>query len=334
MKLGRRSIFLLLPLSLVLSISVPLFEGGLDGLAAIRRIPYWGVALVLGMVLVSWRLNAARLRLLAGSLNVLLKPAQAMGMVIATEFAGSATPVGTGAAPTMIFLLGRQGLEAGSGAAVIAVDVIADMVFFTTAIPLASVIYFAGSRLNDAWVIGGLLLGLLAGGLLLLWCIIRYHRAVVLWIGRRLHYLPRAARFRYPLARKVISLRRAMRVLLRLPRRRLLRLYLYTAGHWMFRYGILPVLLWLLGEYVPWAYLFLVQAVLLFGAHAIFLPGGGGGVELGFAALLGPYLGPDVSATVLLAWRFCLFYWYLIAGAPVFTVQTGRVARTLLSARS
>jgi len=327
-------VFLLLALSLALSVSVPLAQGGLDGIAAVLRIPDWGVALLLGMVLASWRLNAARLRLLAGSLDVAIKPGQAMGMVIATEFAGSATPVGAGAAPTMIFLLRRQGLDAGQGAAVIAVDVIADLVFFATAIPLALVMFFAGSRLSDVVVIGGLLLGLLASGLLLLWCLIRFHRAVVLWIGRRLHYFPWAARFRFTLARKIISLRSAMTVLLRLPRRRLLRLYLYTAGHWAFRYGILPVLLWLLGESVPLAYLFLVQAALLFGAHAIFLPGGGGGVELGFAALLGPYLGPDVGAVVLLAWRFCIFYWYLVAGAPVFTVQTGRAARALLGGRS
>jgi uncharacterized protein (TIRG00374 family) len=333
MMLSRRTVFLLLALSLVLSITVPLVQGGLDGMAAILRIPFWGVLLALGMVLASWRLNAARLRLLAGSLNIHIEPAQAMGMVIATEFAGSATPVGTGAAPTMIFLLRRQGLDAGSGAAVIAVDVIADLVFFSTAIPLALTVYLIGGRVSDALVIAAMLLGLLVSGLFLLWCVTRYHRTVVLWIGRRLHYLPRLARFRYALARKIVSLRRAMAVLLRLPRRRLLRLYLYTAGHWMFRYGILPVLLWLLGESVPWSYLFLVQAALLFGAHAIFLPGGGGGVELGFAALLGPYLGPDISAVTLLAWRFCIFYWYLIAGAPVFAVQTGRAARELLAVR-
>ena len=60
------------------------------------------------------------------------------------------------------------------------------------------------------------------------------------------------------------------------------------------------------------------------------LPGGAGGVELGFAALLAAWLEPGTLALGLLLWRFVTFYWYLLLGAPVFAITTGHMMRRFL----
>src|SRR5690606_16607446 len=106
-------------------------------------------------------------------------------------------------------------------------------------------------------------------------------------------------------------------------------------GHWLLRFSVLYVLLLGLGEDVPWPYLFITQVLILTLGHFTFLPGGTGGVELGFGAMLGPFLDSATLATALVLWRFATFSWYLIAGAPVFAAVAGPVIfRTLVQATS
>jgi uncharacterized protein (TIRG00374 family) len=84
-----------------------------------------------------------------------------------------------------------------------------------------------------------------------------------------------------------------------------------------------------LGQTVPWSYLFLVQGALLFAGQLSILPGGAGSVEVGFALLLAPWLDPAILALGLLLWRFATFYWYLLIGAPIFTLTADQSPRDL-----
>jgi uncharacterized membrane protein YbhN (UPF0104 family) len=56
----------------------------------------------------------------------------------------------------------------------------------------------------------------------------------------------------------------------------------------------------------------------------MFYTPGSGGVELSFTALLAPTLDHATLGAVLLMWRFATYYWYLIAGAPVFALFVGK----------
>lgn len=47
-------------------------------------------------------------------------------------------------------------------------------------------------------------------------------------------------------------------------------------------------------------------------------------MELAFGAMMSRWLDPATAAAVLLEWRFILYYWYLIAGAPFFAAQVLR----------
>src|SRR3569623_113281 len=121
--------------------------------------------------------------------------------------------------------------------------------------------------------------------------------------------------------------RHAVSALLGVERGRLLLVYLCCAGHWLLRYGVLPVLLWCIGVDIQWAYLFVVQGLVLLGGLVSMLPGGGGSVELGLGRFLIPYLTPPTTAAVLLAWRGFTYYGALILGAVFFVWTVGRTSR-------
>lgn len=329
----RRPWLFLIILSVTLSVSVPIVYGGLASLAGLARLPWWGFLLLLGMVVFGWCVNAARVHLLTHSLGGRLRYGDAVMAVVSAEFAGATTPAGAGEPATYVFLLARAGLRAGQGAAVVAVDKFTDLVFFATAIPIALLFYVQGEDIShpDRMMVLGV--SLVLAGLVLLALLLHHYRRIAIGLGRLLRHVPRLRHSGFRLARALVHFRQSVRFLLTMNRARLFALYSLCLAHWLLRYSVLPVLLWILGESVPWGYLFVAQGILLFVGQATFLPGGGGGVEVGFSALLSPYLNATESATVLLLWRFFTFYWYLIAGAPLFTVTSGTRARSLLERR-
>lgn len=326
----RRHWLFLIALSVALSVSVPVVYGGFASVAGLTRLPWWGFCLLLGMVLLGWSVNGARVQLLTHSLGGRLRYVDAVLAVVAAEFAGATTPAGAGEPATYVFLLTRSGLRAGQGAAVVAVDKFTDLVFFATAIPIALLFYLNGEDISHPSRMMGLGVSLVAAGFILLAMVLRYYRRIAIALGHVLRRIPRLRHSGFRLARALIQFRHSVRFLLTMNRVRLLALYSLCLTHWLLRYSVLPVLLWVLGESVPWGYLFVAQGILLFVGQATFLPGGGGGVEVGFGALLLPYLNATDTATALLLWRFFTFYWYLIAGAPVFTYAGGARARMFL----
>ena len=327
----RKHWFLLILLSLGLSLGVPLFLGGMGGLSGLLELPGPAVALLLGLVLGEWLLHAARLPLLASALGYRMGLGSAVGTVVAAEFAGLATPAGTGAGATYLFLLNRHGLPVGVGAGLSAVNLLIDVVFFATALPVVALVYLLGDHLGQTLPISGVVIGLPLIGLAALTALIRHHRRLALWVGRHMGHSRRLRRLRFRLARLLVQFRQSVRMLARMGWQRLLALYLLCIGRYALRYALLPVVLFYLGSPVPWEYLFITQAVALFVGVATFLPGGGGGVEVGMGLLLRPYLEAATISTALLAWRFLTFYWYLIVGGLVFVVTTGRHAETLIA---
>ncbi|MNE36869.1 hypothetical protein D3C80_1307010 [compost metagenome] len=54
------------------------------------------------------------------------------------------------------------------------------------------------------------------------------------------------------------------------------------------------------------------------------LPGGAGAAEMTSAALLSPMVGTSTAAAAILIWRLVTYYFYLLAGGPVFLCLLGR----------
>jgi glycosyltransferase 2 family protein len=314
-----------------MSFAVPLYWAGVGPLfAELQKVSPRLIAAALTMVAVGWAFNAARLRLLTANVGITVPRRRAYAVVISTEFAGAATPGGVGGPLTYLYLLRRHGLDSARAASLYAVDHIMDLAFFATAFPLALLVFALGGSLDDPLWFSLAILGPLSGGVVTVIALMRHYRPLMRGMGRMLRWLRISLRRRQRIARWIIQFRHAIGLLLAMPRHRLALLYLYCAGHWLLRYSVLPLVLFGLGQNVPWSYLFLVQGALLFAGQLSMLPGGAGGVELGFAALLAAWLDPGTLALGLLLWRFVTFYWYLLLGAPVFAITTGRVSRLLL----
>ncbi|MEJ2654003.1 MAG: lysylphosphatidylglycerol synthase transmembrane domain-containing protein [Acidihalobacter sp.] len=321
-------------LSLLLSVAIPLVYGGSDVLPQLIRVSPWLIIGTLCMILLGWCFNAARLRLLLGGVAHAIPRRRALATVIATEFAGVASPAGVGGPLTYVYLLHRQGLSTAHAASLYAIDQITDLTFFATALPLALAVFTFDQRLEHPLLLATLLLVLLGTGLGLLWGLMRRYRGMLRLFGRILRPLRVSERRRRKMARWIIQFRHGIALLLSMPRHRLILLYGFCMGHWLMRYSVLPVILLGLGHAVPWSYLFIIQGMLLFAGQLSFLPGGTGSVEVGFAALLAPWLAPEPLALALVLWRFTTFYWYLLAGAPVFLTSAGGATRRLLLARN
>jgi glycosyltransferase 2 family protein len=334
MRRGSRRLWLGV-IALAISFAVPFYWAGFAPLLKeLRKVSPQLIAEALAMVALGWAFNAARLRLLTANVGVTLPRRRAYPLVISTEFAGAATPGGVGGPLTYVYLLRRHGLDSARAASLYAVDHLMDLAFFATAFPLALLVFILGGSLDDPLWFALAILGPLSGGVVTVIALMRHYRPLMRGMGRVLRRLRVSLHRRQRIARWIIQFRHAIGLLLAMPRRRLALLYLFCAGHWLLRYSILPLVLLGLGHAVPWSYLFLVQGALLFAGQLSMLPGGAGGVELGFAALLAAWLDPGTLALGLLLWRFATFYWYLLLGAPVFAVTTGRVTRELLEGDS
>nr|MBF0683711.1 flippase-like domain-containing protein [Pseudomonas sp.] len=321
----------LLAAALAGAVLIPLLLGGSGLFERLRHFPLELLALMLGMIVLGWYFNAVRLRLLVGRRK--LGQRRAVAIVIATEFAICATPGGAGGPLTLTALLMRHGVPPSKGTAAYAVEQLSDLLFFICA--LAGVLIFALTQAMNAYIASllGLSTALLIGLVVLLALLGRFHRQVFLLNGWLVGQLGVGAQRKRRWARKAISFRNALIECFRLPRRVLLGVFALTTLHWLLRYSVLFLTLRGLGSEIAWAWTFIVQLLALSAGQFSLLPGGAGSAELASAALLAPLVGKSTTAAAILIWRFVTYYFYLIAGAPVFVHLAGRSLFRLLRTR-
>jgi uncharacterized protein (TIRG00374 family) len=326
----RRRLIWLVLLALLASLAVPIVLGGRAMWCYLPSVPVQGWFWLTGMVLLGWLFNSVRLRLLALGMGVHLPAGWSYTAVMATEFAGAASPAGAGGALTYITLLKQKGIRSARAAAMYAIDHFMDGVFFVVAFPVALIsLALRGGFDDPVWLLV-VTMALFGAGGSLFWSLLRQHRALIRFFGAVLKPLKLNVKRRRRLARWLMQFRQGVRLVLRLPRWQLGLLFSFCAGHWLLRYSILAVVITLIGASVPWSYLFAVQGVLLLFGQLSFLPGGAGGVELGYSALLSPFLDLGLIAISLLIWRFFTYYLYLLLGLPVFLLLLGGHAWRLL----
>lgn len=309
---------------LLAALCIPLLLGGTDSLVRLKAFPLSLWAAMLGMILLCWCLNTARLRLLLGPCGRGLGLRRSLGTVMATEFAICATPGGSGGPLALMAVLARNGVGAAKSSAVFATDQLADLLFFMLALAgilLYGVFHNLGSRLE--WMLAGSF-GLLLAGLVLIACFARYHRPLLLASGKLMRRLGLSATRCRRWARKLLHFRDALSDTLRMPPGRLLVLMALTCAHWTLRYSVLYLAVTGLGKDIQWAWTFLVQMVALSAGQFSLLPGGAGTAELTSAAMLAPLVGKSSAAAAILIWRTVTYYFYLIAGGPMFIWLVGR----------
>ncbi len=320
----KRRYWLLAALGLALGLGIPLLLGGREIWPALARVPGWWLPMLLLLIVVCWNLNAGRLRLLAGGAGLRLPQRRALAILMATEFAISATPGGSGGPVTYAWLLRREGLPGPRGVALYAADQLFDMLFFLAALLALSLHWLlVPADWQPGWQVG-ILGGLLLSGLGVVILFMRYYRPLLLRGGRLFDRLKVSPQTRRRLARWVLEFRRSLRLVQAYPWPRLMAIAGLCSAHWLLRYSVLYLAVRGVGGEISWSYAFVVQMLSLSAGQATLLPGGSGGAEASSGLLLSAYLDPATAAAAILVWRFATFYWYLIAGAPVFAVMAGR----------
>lgn len=324
----------LLVAALLIALLIPLWLGGGDALLQIRGFPAPLLLAMFAMIILCWLLNAMRLRLLLADQACRLGRWRSVGVVVATEFAICATPGGTGGPLTLMALLGRSGVRPARSSAVFAADQLNDLAFFLfalVAIGIYALFHNLDHKLETLLLFSGLLMGATVLGCAALG---RYHRYLVRVAGRLLQRCgaPRRSRLRW--ARKLLRFVHAFSQTFKLPRRTLAQVFALTCVHWGLRYSVLYLALQGLGAQVQWAWSFLIQMLSLSAGQFSLMPGGAGAAELTSAALLAPLIGKPTAAAAIVLWRAVTYYFYLVAGAPVFLALVGRpLLRSLLRLR-
>lgn len=313
-----------LGLALLAALAIPWWLGGGELWARLQSFPRPLLLTLFGMIGLCWCVNAWRIRLLlAGSAHT-LGFARSVAVVMSTEFAICATPGGSGGALTLMALLARNGVAPARSSAVFAMDQLSDLVFFLCAL-LGILLYacFHGLDRNVEWMLA-ISAALLVVAMAACYGLARHHRTLLrlsgTWLARL--RIDRTRRWRW--ARKSLHFIDSFSATLRLPLRRLLAVFSLTCLHWSLRFSVLYLAARGLGADLPWAWSFLVQMVSLSAGQFSLLPGGAGAAELTSAALLTPMIGKSSAAAAIVIWRAVTYYFYLIAGGPVFVAMLGR----------
>jgi hypothetical protein len=309
---------------LLTALLIPLVLGGSEMLLRLSSFPLDLLLGMLGMIVACWGLNALRLRLLLGDSVGGLSPLKSLGVVMATEFAICATPGGSGGPLTLMTVLSRNGVRPAKSSAVFATDQLSDLLFFLCAL-IGILLYALFHELSQKleWMLS-LSAILMLGGLCLGIGFARYHRQIIKLNGGLLKRFNTTATTRRHWARKLLHFRNAFVDTLKMPRQKLAQVFVLTCLHWGLRYSVLYLALRGLGVDIQWAWSFLIQMLSLSAGQLSLLPGGAGAAELTSAALLAPIVGKSTAAAAILIWRAVTYYFYLIAGGPVFLLLVGR----------
>jgi len=297
----------------------------------IEQFNWWFAPIILMAIVVAWLCNGGRIWINSRALGHQLTYQQAISVSMSTEFGIAASPAGMGGTALRLYLLKKAHVPLTTSASMLAADVVVDLTFFGLLTPVA--IFFILKDKNwtemfaklPGWqmaVAGGIVLAGLVGMVVFfqtgLWSKVIHSIAMATTQGRKRRWPGKFRHFRWELKRSMRRIWLITRFLFRKRRSALLINFCLASVQWLCRYGALPLILLAFGSpNNPFPLLF-IQGFLFLFAMLVFLPGGGGGVEVATAILLGHFVPVSMVGLVLLLWRFSTYHLYLIGGGAVF----------------
>jgi len=313
----RRAGSLLLLLALLGIGAIPLMLGGSAAVAFSLQLSASGYASLAALVLASAAFRAIKQGVLMRKLGVHSHRWRVLAISQATEMAFLATPGGIGGYAAGVLYLRREGATFAAATAISAADQILDLVFFAVAMPLALVF------LVDAPEVGVLRSVAQVGAAVMvvgLFAVALTRKQLGRWLfvdARAPGWLERMPRLRG----RSVELRGFLRNLsIQLGELTAMSPGIFaalcacTALQWLTRYGVLWLVMTLLGHPIPLALLFLLQGVVLHAAQWTGAPAGAGGADVGLAAILAAFAPAEAIAAALLLWRFATLHLNLLAG--------------------
>lgn len=291
-------------------------RAGVDLEGVLGAVPPGAHLLCCVLAILQVTARGARVSTVARGLDLPVSLRTSIVAQLAGDALGAITPSRAGSDPAKLAVFSRAGVPLGSGGALL----IGEMGLEATALVLLSglILMFAdGLR----WVSSGLLLyaGIVSAlGLVALAVVPKEHRTAPRWWNRVhlgedrwTHLLEGAKGFR----------ERSVDILA-LPRATLALATVWSFAHITARMLLLPVLAWAALPDPASVQPLLADLTLrpLFVHYATALlppPGGAGGVEAAFAAVLGGTIAPASVAATLVWWRVYTFYLPTLAGMAV-----------------
>lgn len=304
----------------------------------LSQFNWWFVPLVLFVVVTAWLCNSGRVYVNARALGHKLSYAQSIAVSLSTEFGIAASPAGMGGAAIRLYLLKKAGVPMTRGGTMLTVDAAVDLMFFTLLTPIAVYYIFADSSWTalfenfSGWQLA-LVIALPVALIFLvviffqtgLWTKVMHRVAHATPFGRRRRWPGRLRVFRRELRRTLRRTWLTTRFMFNRRRPALLLNFLLASVQWLCRYGTLPLILLGFGALENPFPLVLIQGCLFLFGMLVFLPGGGGGVEVATAFILGFFVPLPLVGIVLAFWRFATYHLYLIAGGCLFYYVTGHM---------
>jgi len=318
---GRTGV-LLIVLALAATLLVPIYFGGVAALRATLHLSAVGYLGLFALIFASWVARTLKLQLLLRRMGVEVGFLHMFEISLATDFGFLATPAGLGGYAASVYYTRRAGASISAAAALTAADQTLDLVFFGLALPVAGFAFF-GSALPHRLV-----------GAALTTCAALTALGLAAWLLQR--QAPPAAwqklGSRWPRLQRAFDEFRAQagtqaRLLLGGGPIFFGSAFGLTVIQWLTRYGILWLVLVLLGCPVSFWLLLALQALVLHVAQWSGVPAGGGGAELGLTASLATWVPAATLATALLLWRMVTLYLALGVGA----IAIARLARRNVS---
>ncbi|HEY0231922.1 MAG TPA: lysylphosphatidylglycerol synthase transmembrane domain-containing protein [Dokdonella sp.] len=314
---GRVGVLLVIA-ALAATLLVPIYFGGEAALRATLHLSAFGYAALFALIFASWVARTLKLRLLLRRMGAEVGFVQMFEISLATDFGFLATPAGLGGYAASVYYTRRAGASMSAAAAMTAADQALDLVFFALALPVAGFAYF-GSALPPRLVGAALTTAAALTALALGAWLIQRQASPGAW---------RQLESRWPRLWRSVDAFRAQagaqtRLLIGGGPMFLGSAFVLTIIQWLTRYGILWLVLVLLGCPVSFWLLLALQALVLHVAQWSGVPAGGGGAELGLTASLAAWVPATTLATALLLWRMITLYLALAVGA----IAIARLAR-------
>jgi uncharacterized protein (TIRG00374 family) len=318
----HRQFWIILVIALGVSL-IPLFLFiNRQTLQLLLNIPPLILLVMVTLMLISWIFEGTRLRMLCSLLHIGLPLHSSMGIVMAAEFAGAATPAASGMGAAYILFLRRRGVDIGHSGGLLVLIIIFDLLFIILLFSGAILIMVSASRhVPNLSAFVTLLITVLSTFIIaiLAWHI--EHRRLLLWIDYLLRQVRWYRRHRFSVARSVHRFAQAAGLIKTMNWRHRWLIFGSTAGYWLPRYLILWILMAYAGVIVSVPYLIVSQTLLNLTVQLSILPGGAGTVGAAYALLFGSTMARGDVGFSLLGWRFFTYYWYLLVGAPWFFLE-------------
>ncbi|MDG2168467.1 MAG: lysylphosphatidylglycerol synthase transmembrane domain-containing protein [Opitutales bacterium] len=296
--------------------------------------------IILVCIFIAWLCNGGRIWINSKALGHQLTYKQAISVSMSTEFGIAASPAGMGGTALRLYLLKKAHVPLTTSASMLAADVVVDLTFFGLLTPIAIFFIFRDQNWTSmftelpGWqmaLAGGLVLAGLIGMVVFfqtgLWSKVIHAIATATPTGRRRRWPGKFRHFRWELKRSMRRTWLITRFLFRRRRSALVINFCLASVQWLCRYGALPLILLAFGSLKnPFPLLF-IQGFLFLFAMLVFLPGGGGGVEVATYFILSRFVPESMVGLVLLLWRFSTYHLYLIGGGAVFFYVSGHMNR-------